>query len=158
MKLLAYPLYLVKEINIAGQKLSIDPYLIAAIIREESYYNEHAKSSTGATGLMQLMPLTASYMNSKLNSNVDNLADLEDARTNIYLGCNYIKYLKDRFKNNDLNVVAAYNGGEGSVNKWLNNNKYKDSDEFIEEIPFKETRNYVKKVFRTYHMYRKIYN
>lgn len=155
---LAYPLYLVKEINIAGEKLGIDSYLIASIIREESYYNEHAKSATGATGLMQLMPLTANYMSSKLNEEVDKLADLEDERTNIYLGCNYLKYLKERFNNNDLMVVAAYNGGEGSVNKWMKNNKYNDMDEFIEEIPYKETKNYVKKVFRTYHMYKKIYN
>jgi soluble lytic murein transglycosylase len=153
---LAYPLYWTSEINIAGNKLGIDPYLIASIIREESYYNEHAKSKTGATGLMQLMPLTASYMISKLNDEVNDLADLEDPRTNMYLGCNYLKYLQERF-NNDLLVVAAYNGGEGSVNKWLKTYNTEDWDEFIEEIPFDETRNYVKKVFRTYHMYKKIY-
>ena len=153
---LAYPEYWVSEINVAGNKLEIDPYLIAAIIREESYYNEHAKSKTGATGLMQLMPLTASYMISKLNDEIDNLADLEDPRTNMYLGCNYVKYLKDRF-NNDLLVVAAYNGGEGSVNKWLKTYNTEDWDEFIENIPFDETRDYVKKVFRSYHMYKKVY-
>lgn len=153
---LAYPLYWTSEINIAGNKLGIDPYLIASIIREESYYNEHAKSKTGATGLMQLMPLTASYMISKLNDEVNDLADLEDPKTNMYLGCNYLKYLQERF-NNDLLVVAAYNGGEGSVNKWLKTYNTEDWDEFIEEIPFDETRNYVKKIFRTYHMYKKIY-
>ena len=153
---LAYPRYWVSEINVAGQKLGIDPYLVAAIIREESYYNEHAKSKTGATGLMQLMPLTASYMISKLTDEVQNFADLEDPRTNMYLGCNYIKYLKENFSN-DLMVVAAYNGGEGSVNKWMKTNGIEDLDEFIEDIPFDETRNYVKKVFRSYHMYKKIY-
>ncbi len=153
---LAYPRYWVDEINVSGSKLGIDPYLIAAIIREESYYNEHAKSRTGATGLMQLMPLTASYMISKLSDEVEKFADLEDPRTNMYLGCNYIKYLKDRF-DNDLYVVAAYNGGEGSVNKWIKTYNTEDTDEFIEEIPFDETRLYVKKVFRSYHMYKKIY-
>ena len=54
-------------------------------------------------------------------------------------------------------VIAAYNGGEGSVNRWIKKNKTSDEDEFIENIPFDETRNYVKKVFRTYHMYKKIY-
>ena len=154
---LAYPRYWVSEINIASKKLEIDPYLIAAIIREESYYNEHAKSRTGATGLMQLMPLTASYMINKLpEEEVTGFADLEDPRTNMYLGCNYLKYLRERF-DNDLMVVAAYNGGEGSVNKWIKTNGTDDLDEFVEEIPFDETKNYVKKVFRTYHMYRKIY-
>ena len=153
---LAYPRYWVSEMNIAGSKLGIDPYLVAAIVREESYYNEHAKSKTGATGLMQLMPLTASYMISKLSDEVEKFADLEDPRTNMYLGCNYIKYLQERFSN-DLMVVAAYNGGEGYVSKWMKTNDIEDLDEWIENIPFDETRNYVKKVFRSYHMYKKIY-
>ena len=151
---LSYPLYMVKEINIAGEKLNIDPYLITSIIREESYFNEHAKSRTGAVGLMQLMPQTAAYMLGKLNE--EEMIDIEDARVNLYLGSNYLKYLKERF-NNDLYVVAAYNGGEGSVNKWIKNFNNDDYDEFIEDIPYDETRNYVKKVFRTYQMYRKIY-
>ena len=153
---LAYPRYWVDEINIAGAKLGIDPYLIIALIREESYFNEYAKSKSGASGLMQLMPQTANYMVSKLTEDITRLADLENPRTNLYIGCNYIKYLKEKF-DNDLLVIAAYNGGEGSVNKWLKNYNTDDYDEFIENIPFEETQNYVKKVFRTYHMYQKIY-
>ena len=151
---LAYPVYMTKEINISGEKLEVDPFLIAAIIREESYYNESAKSRTGAIGLMQLMPQTANYMLNKLNAS--NTADIEDARTNLYLGSNYLKYLKDKF-NNDLYVVAAYNGGEGATGKWVKNFNGEDYDEFIEDIPYDETKNYVKKVFRTYQMYKKIY-
>jgi len=153
---LAYPRYWVDEINIAGSKLGIDPYLIIAMIREESYFNEFAKSKTGATGLMQLMPQTANYMISKLTNDISSLADLENPRTNLYIGCNYLKYLKEKF-NNDLYVIAAYNGGEGSVNKWIKNYNTDDYDEFIENIPYEETKNYIKKVFRTYHMYQKIY-
>lgn len=151
---LAYPVYMTKEINISGEKLEIDPFLIAAIIREESYYNETAKSRTGAIGLMQLMPQTANYMLNKLNAS--NTIDIEDARTNLYLGSNYLKYLKERF-DNDLYVIAAYNGGEGITGKWVKNFNGEDYDEFIEDIPYDETRNYVKKVFRTYQMYKKIY-
>lgn len=151
---LAYPVYMAEDINTAASKLNIDPYLILSVIREESYFNEKAKSRTGASGLMQLMPQTANYMLNMLNA--PSAADIEDARTNLYLGCNYLKYLKNRF-DNDLMIVAAYNGGEGSVNKWLKNFEGSDYDEFIEDIPFEETRNYVKKVFRTYRMYRKIY-
>ncbi len=153
---LAYPRYYVNEINVAGNKLNIDPYLIIALIREESYFNEKAKSKTNATGLMQLMPGTANYMVSKLSLNSNDLTDLDDPRMNLYLGCNYIKYLKDRF-NNDLYVIAAYNGGEGSVNKWIKTYNTSDYDEFIEDIPFDETKHYVKKVFRSYHMYKNIY-
>ncbi len=153
---LAYPRYYVNEINIAGRKLSIDPFLIIALIREESYFNENAKSPVNATGLMQIMPSTANYILSKLSVNTYNSINLEDERFNLYVGCNYLKYLKERF-NNDLYVVAAYNGGEGAVNKWIKANKTSDDDEFIENIPFPETQNYVKKVFRAYHMYKKIY-
>lgn len=153
---LAYPKYWVNEINIAGEKLGLDPYLIIALIREESYFNPDAVSSSNAVGLMQLMPSTANYMLSQLSVNYTAIENLKNPRTNMYIGCNYLKYLKDRF-NNDLYVVAAYNGGEGSVNKWIKKYDTSDSDEFIENIPFDETRNYVKKVFRTYHIYKKIY-
>ncbi len=153
---LAYPRHWVKEINIAGQKLDLDPYFIIALIKEESHFDENARSSSNAVGLMQLMPNTANYMTSKLEVDIPILADLNNPRTNIYLGCNYLKYLKDRF-NDDLFVTAAYNGGEGSVNKWVRLYNTKDYDEFIENIPFDETRNYVKKVFKSYHLYKKIY-
>lgn len=154
---LDYPRYWVEEINIAGQKLNIDPYLIEALIREESYFNENAKSKTGATGLMQIMPQTANYVISKLDEDMKTLANLENPRINIYIGSNYLKYLKERFNNDDLMVIAAYNGGEGSVNKWQKNYGTEDYDEFIEQIPYEETRNYIKRVFTNYHMYRKIY-
>ena len=153
---LAYPRHWVEEINIAGKKLDLDPYFIIALIKEESHFDEKARSSSNATGLMQLMPETANYMTSKLSIDIPVLANLDNPRTNIYLGCNYLKYLKDRF-NDDLLVTAAYNGGEGSVNKWVRNYSTKDYDEFIENIPYDETRNYVKKVFKSYHLYKKIY-
>ena len=153
---LAYPRYWVDEINIASQKLGIDPYLVISLIREESYFNEQARSKSNAIGLMQIMPATANYMADKLSFDSKSLAALESPRTNMYLGCNYIKYLKDRF-DNDLMVIAAYNGGEGSVNKWIRLYGTEDLDEFVEKIPFDETRNYVKKVFKSYHMYQKVY-
>ncbi|MBQ8887333.1 MAG: transglycosylase SLT domain-containing protein [Candidatus Gastranaerophilales bacterium] len=153
---LAYPRYWVDEINIAGQKLGIDPYLIISLIREESYFNEHARSKSNAIGLMQIMPSTANYMADKLSFDSKSLAAIESPRTNMYLGCNYLRYLKERF-NNDLMVIAAYNGGEGSVSKWIRLYGTEDLDEFVEKIPYDETRNYVKKVFKTYHMYQKVY-
>ena len=151
---LAYPIYWSNEINISGDKLELDPFLIIALIREESYFNELAKSKTGAVGLMQIMPQTANYMIGKLN--VSQTADIQDARTNLYLGCNYLQYLKSRL-NNDLYVIAAYNGGEGSTQRWIKNFNGNDYDEFVENITYEETRHYVKKIFRTYQMYKKIY-
>lgn len=155
---LNYPLYYVEEINIAGSKLKIDSFLITALIREESHFNENAKSSVNASGLMQLMPATMDYIMKKFGVNYDkDTSDITNPRLNLYAGCHYLKYLKERFNNNDLYVIAAYNGGEGSVSKWINTYNIKDNDEFIENIPYAETQNYVKKVFKTYHMYKKIY-
>ncbi len=153
---LAYPIHYGEEINIAGEKLNLDPYLIISIIREESYFDEFARSATNAAGLMQLMPITANFMISKLSEDIPVLADLDNPKVNLYIGCNYLKYLKERL-NNDLYAVAAYNGGEGNINKWIKNFNSGDYDEFIENIPLDETRNYVKKIFRTFHMYKKIY-
>lgn len=153
---LAYPLHWVNELNIIGKNFHIDPWIIISIIREESHFNENAVSSTNAVGLMQLMPGTANYIVSKFSINIPTSQDLVNPRVNMYLGCYYLKYLKERF-NNDLYVVAAYNGGEGSVNKWSKAFSNSDNDEFIERIPFEETRNYVKKVFRSYHLYKKVY-
>ncbi len=153
---LAYPRYYVDEINDLSSEFELNPYIVMALVREESYFNEHAKSNKNALGLMQLMPDTAKYIITRFNIDINSLGGLEDARTNLLLGCNYLKYLKDKF-DNDILVIAAYNGGEGSVSKWLKNYKTEDYDEFIENIPLAETRNYVKKVFRSYHMYKKIY-
>lgn len=153
---LAYPRHWVEEINIASSKLGLDPYYIIALIKEESHFDEHAKSSSNASGLMQLMPATANYMIGKLSIDIPVLANLENPRTNIYLGCHYLKYLKDRF-NDDLLVTAAYNGGEGAVSRWVKLYGTQDYDEFVENIPVDETGNYVKKVFKSYHLYKKIY-
>ena len=153
---LAYPLYYTNELNIAGEKLNLDPYYIISLIKEESHFDEKAKSSTNAIGLMQIMPATANYIISMLKMDIPSLADIENPKTNIYLGTNYLRYLEDTFQD-DLLVTAAYNGGEGSVRKWIKTYGYDDKDEFIENIQFDETKHYVKKVFRTYHMYKKIY-
>ncbi len=153
---LAYPLYWIEEINLASNKFKLDPWLIISLIREESYFDENAKSRTNALGLMQLMPGTANFIVSKYNIKLPTAQDLTNPRVNLYLGCTYLKYLNERF-NNPIHIIAAYNGGEGSVNKWIKTNKNQDNDEFIENITFEETRNYVKKIFRTYHLYQKIY-
>lgn len=153
---LAYPLYYTDEVNLQSKKFNLDPYLVMSLIREESYFNKNARSATNAIGLMQLMPSTANFIISKFYIDAPMEKDITDEKVNILLGCTYLKYLKERFNDNDLYVIAAYNGGEGSVNRWLKT-KNSDADEFVENIPYDETHNYVKKIFRTYHLYKKIY-
>ncbi len=153
---LAYPRYYVNEINKLSNENNLNAYLVISLIREESYFNDTAKSSQNALGLMQLMPETAKYIVSKFKISINSINEIEDIETNLLLGCTYLKYLKEKF-DNDVFVVAAYNGGEGSVMKWRKTYKTNDLDEFIENIPLSETKNYVKKVYRSYYMYKKIY-
>ena len=153
---LAYPLHYVEEINTAATKLKLSPFYLISIIKEESHFNPEAKSSTNAMGLMQVMPATANYIAAKLYIPLYSLSNLNDVKTNIYIGSNYIKYLNEKFKNYIL-ITASYNAGEGAVARWLKTYSISDYDEFIENIPYEETKNYVKRVFRTYHLYNKIY-
>ena len=151
---LAYQMHYQDLINKYGQQYNIDSYLIAALIREESYFNAKAGSGAGAKGLMQLMPSTANYIARKAGIRYNYLLEPED---NIKLGCAYIDYLKNSHKHNDLFAIASYNGGPNAVSSWKENLDYENFDEFVENIPYPETRDYVKKVYRTYWIYTNIY-
>ena len=154
---LAYQLHYQENINNYSKYYSLDPYLVAALIREESYYNPKAGSSVGAMGLMQLMPATASYIASKKGIQYTGSASLFNPETNIELGCAYLNYAKQKLHNNDLLAVASYNGGPNAVRNWHENLNYDNFDEFIENIPYPETKEYVKKVYRSYWVYLNVY-
>ena len=101
---------------------------------------------------MQLMPETAAWINNqKLNKK-----ELFNPSVNIKIGMLYLDYLNERF-NTEASVLAAYNGGPANVNRWLSSGSNDNIQQFIEEIPFSETRNYVKNVLTTYTMYKMIY-
>jgi|GEM_PF-1188126 len=137
------------ETHLEGQT-DLDVSFVQAVIREESRYNEKAVSSVGAVGLMQLMPATASWM---LARNVSG-ETLFNGTMNIDAGIRYLHYLFRRFEEPEI-VLAAYNGGPGNVNRWRA--KRVSTDCFIEEIPFTETRDFVKKVYVSAMMYRNLY-
>ena len=83
--------------------------------------------------------------------------DIFDSESNIKAGCAYYQNLKQALSNKDLYAISAYNGGIGSVMNWFNKLSYGDTDEFVEQIPYPETKNYVKKVLRSYWVYGNIY-
>ncbi len=149
---LYYPLAFWPEVKEASEATSLDPYLILSVIREESRYGPEARSVAGAIGLMQLMPGTARRYNKNIMVQFKNSPELYDARTNILLGSYYLKQLLNKLGSVPL-ALASYNGGEDAVRDWLKNGKYRTIDEFIEDIPYPETRNYVKKVMTTYFEY-----
>ena len=149
---LYYPLAFWPEVKVASEATSLDPYLILSVIREESRYEPEARSIAGAIGLMQLMPRTASRYNKNIKVHLKNSPELYDVRTNILIGSSYLKQLLNKLGSIPL-ALASYNGGEDAVRDWSKNGKYRTVDEFIEDIPYPETRNYVKKVLTTYFEY-----
>ncbi len=139
----------------ASRRENVDAYLIMALIREESRFDPEASSIAGASGLMQLMPATAQRMRRKLNMDAGDDFDIYSVKANISLGTHYLSLLIREFKEIPL-AIAAYNAGERAVRKWLAGSKHRDIEEFIEDIPYRETRKYVKKVLRSYWQYRAI--
>lgn len=155
---LVYPIHYYDEIRQSARIWNNDPTLILSIIREESYFNPSAKSPVGARGLMQLMPATASEAAVRAGIILPNYNLLKDPYINIKLGNVYYSTLKRQLMNKDILAVLAYNGGIGSVSKWKQNLIYEDTDDFIEQIPYPETQNYLKKVYRSYWNYIRIYD
>ncbi|MDA8078892.1 MAG: transglycosylase SLT domain-containing protein [Nitrospiraceae bacterium] len=149
-----YPLAYWDDVEKLSRRHEVDPLLTLSVMREESRFDADARSVTGARGLMQLMPPTAYRLAKNLKLNVTKEANLHEARTNIHLGVYYLKSLQNEFVSLS-HVLAAYNAGEIVVRKWEKQSKYRSGDEFIEDIPYAETRNYVKKVLTSYFQYRK---
>lgn len=150
---LAYPLGFWKTVEEAAEIEGIDPYLVVALIREESRFDTEALSVAGAMGLMQLMPFTAHRMKEKLEIDLKEDSEIYDIRKNIFMGTHYLSLLIREFKEIHL-AFAAYNAGEHAVREWMLNSDYKSMEDFIEDIPYRETRRYVKKVLRSYWQYR----
>lgn len=154
---LAYQLHYQDTINNYAKRYALDAYLISALIREESYFNPEARSSAGASGLMQLMPSTASYIAQRRGIPYNGVTSLRNPEVNIHLGCAYLSDAKQLLYNDDLLAVASYNGGPNAVKSWRDSLNYRNFDEFIENIPYPETRDYVKKVYRSYWVYLNVY-
>ncbi len=148
-----YPITYKEEVLEFSDKYGVDKYLVFAVIKVESGFDKNANSDKNAKGLMQITEKTARYI-------ADNLKieefDLFDAKTNVEFGCWYLKYLINKFTDIDT-AICAYNAGEGNVNKWLSNTQYSDDKIRLQNIPFGETREYLKKIRKTFSKYQKIY-
>jgi len=134
----------------------LDPYLVIAVIREESAFAPKALSRAGARGLMQLLPATAAQVAKE--NNLRNLPDLDTPAPNIALGTRYLAKLHEEFGGNLVLTLASYNAGPHVVRRWLDTlQPSQDPEIFIEEIPYPETRRYVKRVLGSYDRYRTLY-
>jgi soluble lytic murein transglycosylase len=148
----AYPTGLLPTIKLQGAK-GLDPYLIAAIIREESQYDVKAVSRVGAIGLMQVMPATANTVAQRVGLPAVGREDLFDQETNIRIGVRYVEQLLEQFSGNVVYTIASYNAGPLAVGNWIAQYGGQSQDEFVELIPYQETRQYVKRVLRSYREY-----
>ncbi|MEJ1930182.1 transglycosylase SLT domain-containing protein [Nostoc sp. NIES-2111] len=152
-----YPFPYLKEIEKWSSERQLNPLLVTALMRQESRFEAKIKSVAGATGLMQVMPDTGKWIADKIK--VDNKTlDLTNPNDNIMLGTWYLDHTHEQYGNNSMLAIASYNAGPGNVAKWLQTLPNQDPDEFVEAIPFNETRDYVRQVFGNYWNYLRLYN
>ena len=135
----------------------LDPYLVASLIRQESEFNAGAVSRKSAYGLMQLLPSVGKSIAKKEGIKRFETRQLLDPSINIQLGTRNFKGVLDRFGGQVEYALAAYNAGDGAVRQWLSAGDYKDVPEFVESIPYSETRDYVQAILRNREMYRQLY-
>jgi len=155
-----YPLKYDNYVETYSEKYNVDKYLIYAIIKAESNFDNHAVSSKEAKGLMQLMKSTAKDISKKLELNIqdDEIENrLLDPEFNINLGTKYISILLEKYNSVELALIA-YNAGSGNVDTWLENGTLKSDGSNVEEVPYKETNSYVRKILRDYDIYKNLYN
>ncbi len=150
-----YPFPYLQNIVQWSQERKINPLLVTSLIRQESRFMPKIKSAVGATGLMQVMPETATWVADKINLKKYSLENVDD---NIKLGTWYLGHTHDEYKNNSMLAVASYNAGPNAVADWLKRFSFSDPDAFADKIPFPETKGYVKSVFENYWNYLRIYN
>ena len=139
----------------AAQK-GLDPALIAAVIYCESKF-EPQPSSAGAEGLMQILPETAYYLAKLSGGRTFTASDLATPSVNVAYGSYYLRYLLDHYDGNEMLALAAYNGGLANVDRWESDAQAAGRQLSIEEIPFPETREYVRRVLEAEQRYRSDY-
>jgi soluble lytic murein transglycosylase len=135
---------------------SLDPYLVAALIRQESEFNPGAVSYANAYGLMQLLPKTGRTMAKSVGLKHYNTASLLAPTTNIELGTRYFRDMTDKLGTVEY-ALAAYNAGSDRVEDWRDTGHFRDIAEFVESIPFVQTRDYVQSIVRNAAIYRRLY-
>jgi soluble lytic murein transglycosylase len=153
---LAFPLPYRKALEEYCRTQMLDPYLMAALIRQESEFNPKAVSRANARGLAQVMPATGRQLSRKLGMRFST-AMLFTPDTNLKLGTFYLKQLSDELQGKWEAALASYNAGKSHVTTWLAAANYREPSEFVESIPFNETRAYVQSVLRNAEVYRKLY-
>ncbi len=151
-----YPLKYSEYVEKYSKEYNIDKYLVYAIIKAESNFEEEAKSTSNAVGLMQVMEATAFETANKIELSISE-EDLFNPDINIKIGLKYFTVLLEKYNNNYNLAIIAYNAGIGNVDKWIQEGIIKTDGTDTENVPFKETNNYVRKILRDYEIYKELY-
>ncbi len=151
--IIRFPLAYRNAVTQNAKDRNLNPALVFAIIRQESAFTPHANSPAGAIGLMQLMPQTAYKTSKQFKLKYNGTKDLLEADVNVLFGCAHLKKLQEQFNGHPVLMIAAYNAGRRAVKRWLSQRSHIPTDIWIETIPFKETRNYLKNVIAYYVVY-----
>ena len=154
---LSYPQPFYDNVSHFTKKNDVDSEIVYAIMREESGFNPYIRSWAGARGLLQLMPSTARTVAKGSGISLKKADALLEARNAIEIGTAYMSELSDQGLAHPAFIIAGYNGGWGNVSRWLRKTKTDQLDLFVEEIPYGQTRNYTKRVLRSYWAYNIIY-
>ncbi|HVR44471.1 MAG TPA: lytic transglycosylase domain-containing protein, partial [Thermoanaerobaculia bacterium] len=152
-----YPRTHWETIRESAERHGVDPWLVLAIIRQESAWEPTTVSSAGAVGLMQIMPAEAGTIARKAGLAPVERQDLFDPITNIGVGTAELRQKLETMEGRRIAALAAYNAGETAVRRWQSRQSIEDLDLFIDSIPYAETRLYVMTVTRNLHEYRRVY-
>jgi soluble lytic murein transglycosylase-like protein len=152
-----YPLAYERIVVPMANHMQLSPFLVLSIMRSESLYNKEARSPVGATGLMQLMPYTALKIATLLHDEEFDIREVTEPEINIGYGLYYLDRLLRYYGDNPFLAAAAYNAGPHAVNQWLATCRDCSADEFVDSIPYFETRRYVREVIRSFDVYSRLY-
>jgi soluble lytic murein transglycosylase len=153
---LTLPLSYASVIRQQAAEKHLDPALIAAVIYAETKFDPRP-SSAGAEGLMQILPGTAQFLARRSGAETFTLSDLGTPEVNIAYGSYYLRYLMNEYSGSEVSALAAYNGGETNVNRWIAQERSLGRPLTIAEIPFPQTRAYVTRVLQAQRAYRRTY-
>jgi soluble lytic murein transglycosylase len=140
-----------------SEENGLDPYLVASLIRQESEFNPTVVSRANAYGLMQLLPSTGKSTAKQVGLKNYKTDSLLEPSVNIELGTKYFREMVDHFGGQVEYALAAYNAGSNRVESWKSSGSYRDIEEFVESIPFTETREYVQAIVRNAEVYKRVY-
>ena len=138
-----------------SKQRQLNPLLVTSLIRQESRFEREIESSAGAMGLMQVIPPTAKTVARNIGLSSYSMTNPED---NVNIGTYYLDFTHKKYDNNSMLAIASYNAGPNAVAKWVSRYGLQDADEFVEKIPYRETKGYVESVFENYWNYMLVYN